>query len=232
MDKMLESEIWSIARIDQGNAVLLRPLGMDLVVPIFIGPLEVQTILLGLGNIRPGRPLSCDLFLEMARRLAITLFRVEVHEIQDDIFHARIFLSGRDFPLSNPLVIDSRPSDAFALAVREKCPVFMDAGVLDRTGIPADIFIDEGEDKVLPGFMGEEPGDAGFGRREFIKAGGKGEALRGGSLEAKRKRLQAELEEAVENEVYERAAEIRDLLILLDQRIEQERRGKEAGESV
>jgi bifunctional DNase/RNase len=225
MDKMLEAEIWSIARIDRGNAVLLRPLGMDLVVPIFIGPLEVHAILLGLGNVKSRRPLSCDLFLELARLLGITLFRVEIHEIRDDIFHARLFLSGKDFPPSNPLVIDSRPSDAFALAVRNKCPVFMDPSVLDRTGIPADIFINEGED--TPVFIGKEPGDAVFMNDEEEKAR-EGPVKEGSSpLAAKRKRLQAELEEAVENEVYERAAEIRDLLILLDQQIEQERRGKE-----
>jgi bifunctional DNase/RNase len=223
MDKMLEAEIWSIARIDRGNAVLLRPLGMDLVVPIYIGPLEVHAILLGLGNVKSRRPLSCDLFLELARRLGITLFRVEIHEIRDDIFHARLFLSGRDFPPLNPLVIDSRPSDAFALAVRRKCPVFMDPKVLDRAGIPADIFINEGED--TPAFMGEEPGDALFMNDEEEKTRERPVKEGSSPLAAKRKRLQAELEEAVENEVYERAAEIRDLLILLDQ--EQERRGKE-----
>jgi bifunctional DNase/RNase len=201
MERMLEAEIWSVARIDQGNAVLLRPLGMDLVVPVFIGALEVHAILLGLGNIKAKRPLSCDLFLEMIHRLGISLSRVEVHEIREDVFHARIFLSGREYSPPKLLVMDSRPSDAFALAVREKCPVFMAAKVLDRTGIPADIFVEE-----------ETEEDA------------KGED---NSLAARRRRLQAELEESIEKEAYERAAEIRDLLILLDQQLEQERRGKE-----
>jgi bifunctional DNase/RNase len=230
MDTMLESEIWSIARIDQGNAVLLRPLGMDLVVPIFIGSMEVHAILLGLGNIKAKRPLSCDLFLEMSRRLGITLFKVEVHEIREDIFHARIFLSGREFSPSKPLIIDSRPSDAFALAIREKCPVFMASKVLERAGIPADIFAEEGNEggQTPPVIMGEEidEPDAAVPEKETAPEGIRGEA--DGSLAAKRRRLQAELETAVEKESYERAAEIRDLLILLDQQIEQERRGKKA----
>jgi bifunctional DNase/RNase len=235
MDKMLETEIWSIARIDQGNAVLLRPLGADLVVPVFIGPLEVHAILLGMGNEKAKRPLSCDLFLELIRRLGITLFRVEVHEIREDIFHARLFLSGKDYPLSNPLIIDSRPSDAFALAVRGKCPVFMAAKVLDRAGIPADIFIEEGAgaDKTPPVVTAEEREWAAFDR-----GGSSGEqpskGIRGSggpSLAAKRRRLQAELEESVEKEAYERAAEIRDLLVLLDQQLEQERR-KTEGEGI
>ncbi|MDR1971520.1 MAG: bifunctional nuclease family protein [Treponema sp.] len=231
MDKMLETEIWSIARIDQGSAVLLRPLGMDLVVPIFIGPPEMHAILVGLGNVKVKRPLSCDLFLEMTRQLGIRLFRVEVHEIREDIFYARIFLVGREFSLSNPLIIESRPSDAFAMAVREKCPVFMASRVLDRVGIPSDIFVDgmddggkapplfpDGEPEKMPlrhRFQGEKPLEEP--RREQDKP-----------LAVKRRRLQAELERAVETEAYERAAEIRDLLVLLDQQIEQERRGKEA----
>jgi bifunctional DNase/RNase len=229
MNTMLEAEIWSIARIDQGNAVLLRPLGMDLVVPIFVGALEVQAILLGLGNIKVKRPLSCDLFLEMSRQLGIILFKVEINEIREDIFHARIFLSGREFSSSKPLVIDSRPSDAFALAIREKCPIFVAAKVMERLGIPTDIFVEDGNEagRVPSVIMREEADAAEAGVPEQKKAPegyGKGDA----SLAAKRRHLQAELEKAVERENYERAAEIRDFLILLDQEIEQERREKGA----
>jgi bifunctional DNase/RNase len=223
MNTMLEAEIWSIARIDQGNAVLLRPLGMDLVVPIFIGALEVHAILLGLGNVKAKRPLSCDLFLEMSHRLGVNLFKVEVHEIRENIFRARIFLSGREFSPSRPLIIDSRPSDAFALAIREKCPVFMAAKVLERAGIPADIFVEE-ENEAGQGIImgeGEDGTDADIPEKENAPGGGDN------PLAVKRRRLQAELEEAIEKESYERAAEIRDILILLDQQIEQERRGKE-----
>jgi bifunctional DNase/RNase len=205
---------------------------MDLVVPIFIGSLEVHAILMGLGNIKAKRPLSCDLFLEMNHQLGITLFKVEVHEIREDIFRARIFLSGREFSPSKPLVIDSRPSDAFALAVREKCPVFMAAKVLERAGIPADIFVEEGAEagQVPPVIMGEETdeevSDINIPGKEKVPEGS-GEGSN--ALAVKRRRLQTELEEAVEKESYERAAEIRDILILLDQQIEQERRGKEFG---
>jgi bifunctional DNase/RNase len=203
------------------------------VVPIFIGPLEVHAILLGLGNVKAKRPLFCDLFLELIRRLGIALFRVEVHEIQEDIFHARLFLSGRGYPPSDPLILDSRPSDAFALAVRGKCPVFMAAKVLDRAGIPADIFIDEEAkaDKTPPAAGEEETERAAFERGGPPRKKTSGTRRNGeSSLAAKRRRLQAELEEVIEREAYERAAEIRDVLILLDQQIEQERRKKEAPE--
>jgi bifunctional DNase/RNase len=214
MDEMLEAEIWSIARIDQGNAVLLRPLGSNMVVPVFIGHLEVQAILLGLGEVKAKRPLTCDVFLDLAHQLGLTLFRVEIHEIRDDTFHARMLFFGREFSEAKPLVLDSRPSDAIALAVREKCAVYLAPQVLDQTGIPAEIFIEE---------TGAQ--DLNSSRYEPQDESPKDENT---PLTAKRRRLQAELEESVAAEAYERAAEIRDLLILLDQEIEQERRGKEA----
>ncbi|MDR3248272.1 MAG: bifunctional nuclease family protein [Treponema sp.] len=203
MDEMMEAEIWSIAHIDQGDAVLLRPLGSDTVVPIFIGHSEAQAILLGLGDIKVRRPLTSDFFLEMTHRLRLTLFRVEIHELREDTFYARLLLFGREFSEAKPLILDSRPSDALALAVREKCAVYIAPQVLDQAGVPADLLIEE------------------MGNQAPVEDSST-------PLTTKRRRLQAELEEAVETESYERAAEIRDLLILLDQDIEQERRGKEA----
>ena len=60
---LVEAEIWTIARTDQGNAVLVRPIGSESAVPIFIGQLEAQSILIGLGNVPMPRPLTHDLFL-------------------------------------------------------------------------------------------------------------------------------------------------------------------------
>jgi bifunctional DNase/RNase len=212
MDEMLEAEIWSIARIDEGNAVLLRSLGSDTVVPIFIGYPEAQAILLGLGEVTSKRPLAPDFFLEMTHKLGLTLFRVEVYDLRENTFYARLLLFGREYSEAKPLILDSRPSDALALAVREKCGVYMAPQVVTQAGVQAELLIEEmgnfqeaGGDPVFPDKAGKAPGTEG-------------------PLTAKRRRLQTELEESVEAEAYERAAEIRDLLILLDQEIEQERR--------
>lgn len=201
MEDMLKAEIWTVARTEQGNAVLLRPLGSDTVVPIFVGQLEAQSILIGFGDTAPGavrvkRPLTCDLFLELARLTGLTLFRVDVHEIRDNTFFARLLLVGKEFSETKPLALDSRPSDAFALAVRHKCPVFVSLRVVEQAGIPADMVI-EAEHPTPRAEAGAPP--------------------RTRPLAAKRRRLQAELEQAVAAEEYERAAEIRDLLILLEQ---------------
>jgi bifunctional DNase/RNase len=207
MEDMLEAEIWTIARTDQGNAVLLRPLGSDTVVPIFIGQLEAQSILIGFGDVKVKRPLTCDLFLEMIRRTGLTLFRAEVHEIREDTFFSRLLLVGREFSEIKPLILDARPSDAFALAVRCKCPVFVSPLVVEQAGIPADMVI---EDVAKFTKEPEQPAKPPLARGNRNVPGE-------GSLRAKQRGLQAELERAVAVEEYERAAELRDLLILLEQ---------------
>jgi bifunctional DNase/RNase len=201
MDNMLEAEIWTVARTIQGNVVLLRPLGSDIVVPVFIGQLETQSILFGLGDVKVKRPLTSDLFLEAIRCLGYILFRVEVHEIRDDIFYARLLLSGREYPEAKPLILDCRPSDAFALAARCKCPVYVAPSVVEETGIPAELIIEEA------GSIGMAAG-AALDNKDL-----------NASIKAKRRKLQAELDEMVAEENYERAAEIRDLIALLDKEL-------------
>ncbi|MDR1443958.1 MAG: bifunctional nuclease family protein [Treponema sp.] len=221
---MLEAEIWSVAHIDQGDAILLRPLDSDTVVPIFIGHVEAHAILLGLGDVKVKRPLTCDILLELSRHLGLSLFRVEVYEIREDTFYARLLFSGREYSGLRPLVIDSRPSDAIALAIREKCRVYIASQVLDEAGVPAEVFIEEGAASKGPG---NPPAPQGPGTPETPGTSRKdpGEILQGegdNPLATRRRQLRTELEMAVEEEAYERAAEIRDLLILLDQQSAQE----------
>jgi bifunctional DNase/RNase len=196
---MIEAEVWTIVRTNQGNAVLLRPLGLDVSVPIFIGQFETQAILIGFGEIAISRPLTHDLLLDTIRRLGFDLFRAEVHDIRDGTFYARLLLSGQNHTARDPLILDARPSDAFALAVRCKCPIFVSEKVVEAAGVPLDLIIDE-----APG-TGHFPGD--------FDAGALGPEFK---AQSRRDTLRAELEAAVEAEEYERAAEIRDILAILD----------------
>jgi bifunctional DNase/RNase len=195
--EMLEAEIWTIARTDEGSAALLRPLGSDIVVPVFIGQLEVQSILIGSGKVKMKRPLTHDLFLSLLRQLGLSLNRAEVHSLKDNTFHARLVIFGGIFSEKKPLVLDARPSDAFALAVRRGCPLFVSSRVIELAGVPAD-FIVEG--------MNESSFASGHGAPKPPSA----------SRRDKHRELLEQLNEAVAAEEYERAAEIRDMLILLD----------------
>ena len=182
MKDMHISEIWSILRTSHGNAVLLKPKNMDVAVPIFIGTLEMQSILIGKEGASMSRPHTHDLFLNMLAHVNLTVKKVEVHEIKDDVFHARLVITGGEYTSEAPLVLDSRPSDAFAVAARKKCPIYMASSIIEQTGVPLSIFITEMEE----------------------------------NSDDKYRSLREQLEQAVAEEEFEQAAEIRDLLKMLE----------------
>ncbi len=176
---LVEAEIWTVARTDQGNAVLVRPLGAELAVPIFIGQLETQSILIGMGNVPMPRPLTHDLFLSLLKELEVTLDRIEITSLKEGTFFAKLMLSKEDSSLS----IDARPSDAMGIAVRHKCPIYIEESVVDEAGIPLSSISEqpiEGEETAL------DP------------------------LKQEKEELQKKLDQAVADENYEEAARIRD----------------------
>jgi uncharacterized protein len=176
---LVEAEIWTIARTDQGNAVLVRPVGSESAVPIFIGQLEAQSILIGLGNVPMPRPLTHDLFLSLFSMLGAELQRIEITALKEGTFYAQIILSKTN---GEELIVDARPSDSIGIAVRAKCPVYIDEAVVDEAGI-----------SVSAVTSGSEEGIAN-------------------PYEQEKRRLEEELNRAVEVENYEEAAKIRDKL--------------------
>ena len=176
---LVEAEIWTIARTDQGNAVLVRPTGSESAVPIFIGQLEAQSILIGLGNVPMPRPLTHDLFLSLLSTLNIKLQRVEITALKEGTFYAQMVLKQAD---GSEHIIDARPSDSIGIAVRSKCPVFIDEAIVEEAGISV----------------------------SAVSTGS--EEMTSNPYETEQKRLEEELNRAVEEENYEEAAKIRDKL--------------------
>ncbi len=129
---LVEAEIWTVARTDQGNAVLVRPLGAEVAVPIFIGQLETQSILIGMGNVPMPRPLTHDLILSLFSELGTELQRIEITNLKEGTYFAKLVLQQNE----QKMVIDARPSDAMGIAVRKKCPIFIAEAVVDEAGIP------------------------------------------------------------------------------------------------
>ena len=183
---MFISDIWSILKTSHGNAILLKPRDMEVAVPIFIGTLELHSILIGKEGLSLSRPHTHDLFLSMLAHVNLSIKKVEVYEIKDDVFHARLIITGGEYTKEKPLVLDSRPSDAFAIAARKKCPIYLASSVIEQTGVPVDFFINDIE---------ENPDN-------------------------RHRSLREQLEQAVAEEEYEQAAEIRDLLKLLEDEAE------------
>jgi len=175
-------EIWSILKTNHGNAVLLKPKDMETVVPIFIGTLEMQSILMGKEGMNLSRPHTHDLFINMLAHVNLSIKRVEICELKDDVFHARLIITGGEYTKEKPLILDSRPSDTFAIATRKKCPIYVTSSILEQTGVPISFFINELEE----------------------------------SSDDQYRSLKDQLEQAIAEEEYEQAAEIRDLLKMLE----------------
>jgi hypothetical protein len=98
-----------------------------------IGVAEATGIAIPLQGVTPPRPLTHDLFLTMFGRLHVSLTRVVIHDFRDNTYFATVHLmvNGAE------MMLDSRPSDAIALAIRAKAPVLVEDRVFERGGLPA-----------------------------------------------------------------------------------------------
>ena len=143
---LVEAEIWTVARTDKGNAVLVKPVGSERAVPIFIGQLEAQSILIGLGNVPMPRPLSHDLFITMMEKLNATIERVDITELRDGTFYARIVLKQG----LKKIVIDSRPSDALGITARVHCPLYISESIVEEAGIAINLITEEEPSADMP----------------------------------------------------------------------------------
>jgi bifunctional DNase/RNase len=99
-----------------------RPLAMT------IGPFEANGIAIALQGVTPPRPLTHDLFLNVLGDLRASLRRIVVTDLRDDVFYAQLHLEAA----GSRLTIDSRPSDAIALALRARVPILVEGRVFDK----------------------------------------------------------------------------------------------------
>ena len=96
-----------------------------------IGPAEATGIAVPLQGVTPPRPLTHDLFLTLFGRLKVSLTRVVITDLRDDIYYATVHLTSA----GGELTLDSRPSDAIALAIRARVPVLVEDRVFDKGGV-------------------------------------------------------------------------------------------------
>jgi len=164
--------------------------------PIIIGGFEAQSIAIELEKMTPSRPLTHDLFKTMAGSFDIEVKEVIIYNLVEGIFYAKI-LCGSGSKVEE---IDARTSDAIALAVRFKCPVYTYEFILASAGI----VLDENAERELE----EEDEDMDDLGDEEIESVEKKPALTGLSEAELEKRLQ----QAIDDEDYERASRIRDEL--------------------
>jgi hypothetical protein len=117
----------------QAPKVILERKGDKRRFEMVVGLAEMNGIAIPLNGITPPRPLTHDLFLTLFGRLKVTLSRVVITDLRDDIYYATLHLTSG----SGEMTLDSRPSDAIALAIRAKVPVLVENRVFDKAGQPS-----------------------------------------------------------------------------------------------
>ncbi|MDR2057566.1 MAG: bifunctional nuclease family protein [Dysgonamonadaceae bacterium] len=154
--------------------------------PIIIGTPEAQSIAIFLEGLLPPRPLTHDLFISFAQAINIELTAVDIYKYEDGVFFSELLFSKK----GKELRIDSRTSDAIALAVRANAPIFITESIMDEVSIIMD------DDDLL-----EELENPDLKKKTQS-------SCEGMNLEE----LQKNLNEAITSEDYEKASRIRDLI--------------------
>jgi len=111
--------------------IILKSEEDEQAVPIWIGLLEATSIASALQNIKYDRPMTHDLLKNFADTLEISIVKVEVCDLKDNTFYARIYFVSKDQSFD----IDARPSDAIALALRFKAPIYVEDSVMQKSKI-------------------------------------------------------------------------------------------------
>ena len=146
--RLIEMSVESVRvhMLSTQHVVILRELERDRYLPIWIGSWEASAIAMKLQGQSPERPLTHDLLATVLDVLGATVREVVIVDLADDTFHARVMLESG----GRSIEVDSRPSDALALAVRTGARIFAAEAVLERAGVvpdhrPAD---DEGAEPI------------------------------------------------------------------------------------
>jgi bifunctional DNase/RNase len=133
--------------MSEHRIIVLKEIGGERHLPIWIGPYEAEAIVMRLQDRDISRPLTHDLLNNVITEMGGEIVRVVVSEMRDDTYFARIVVDLND----RRLEIDSRPSDAIALAVRANAPIFVEEAVM-ALGIFPEADITEGAEEDLSAF--------------------------------------------------------------------------------
>jgi bifunctional DNase/RNase len=124
-----------VSMLSQHRVVVLKEEDEERYLPIWIGPFEADAITIGLQNVQMTRPLTHDLLRAIIDQMDASISHIQVNDLKDDTFYAEIVVEQN----GRTLEIDSRPSDAIALAVRVNVPIYVAQEVMEKAGIiPSD----------------------------------------------------------------------------------------------
>ncbi len=190
----------SYSQIQSGAyALILAQIGGPYRIPVVIGAAEAQSIALRMESITPPRPMTHDLFVSFAHAFGIKLREVFIYRFEDGIFSSELTFSDDE----RTIVIDSRTSDAIAIAMRTGAPIFTTPEILEETGFLLEESSQEDEDEAAaadaPVFVEEE---------EDIAGGEPAPKIENYTVEE----LQKLLARLIEQENYEEAARVNEII--------------------
>jgi hypothetical protein len=159
-------------------------------IPIIIGGFEAQSIAIQLEGLKPPRPLTHDLFHNFALTFKINLKEVIIYKLEEGVFYSKLICNNG----GDDVTIDARTSDAVALALRFKCPIYTTEEILSKSGIVIDLEQDKGSGQVKS--------------EKKTRKSTKDPTVKYKDMDLEE--LESLLEEAVKNEEYEKASAIRD----------------------
>ncbi len=123
-----------VSLMNYQRVVILKEMESDRHLPIWIGPAEADAIAVKLQGINVPRPLTHDLLQSVIDNLGAEISHIRINDLKNDTFFAKIGVSMD----GKKVEVDSRPSDAIALAVRAQVPIYAEENVLDKAGIQLD----------------------------------------------------------------------------------------------
>ena len=134
---MLKVSVRSISITDIGFVVFLKSEVRKDVLPIFIGPVEAQAISMILTGNNVKRPMTHDLIKTVIERTDYKISKIQINKIEAETYFASLYLFKKRIlkKAHKEIIIDARPSDAIALAIRFNCPIYVAASLFDEQGL-------------------------------------------------------------------------------------------------
>ncbi len=157
-------------------------------IPIIIGGFEAQSIAIQIEGLTPPRPLTHDLFLNFAKSYSIEIIEVQIYKLEEGVFFSKLHCDNG----KKEVYIDARTSDAIALALRFKCPIYTTEEIIDKAGIILEFDGTEDDVEKVSTSEKKENTDSSLYNKMSLSE------------------LKTLLDEAVLNEDYEKASKIRD----------------------
>ena len=149
---MIEMKVMGIALDTRTGSpiVVLHDLENRKALPIWIGSAEASSIIRKIENLSVSRPMTHDLIINIIEQVGYTLEKIEISDVEKDTYYATMFLNNGEGKI---IEIDSRPSDAIAVAIRVDAPIFVTANVISNGSVSTDTAKDEEEAQEFKKFV-------------------------------------------------------------------------------